>query len=161
MVDSIKKDGKLYISTEDVTDDLLIAGYEALTWTEIGRVVNFPDMGITTNMIDLEYINTDTMKRAKGFSDAGSSDITVGVDHDDVGQIELLEAGATGYKFARGFKMESNDALNATGTNTLRYSYGKVAGPNFAGGGGEDRDIETYTIGFEQQPIIDKATAGA
>lgn len=160
MPDSIKKDGKLYISTEDVTGNLTQVAYEALTWTEIGRVVNFPDMGITTNMIDLEYINTEVMKRAKGFSDAGSSDITVGVDHDDVGQIELLEAGATGYKFARGFKMESNDALNATGTNTLRYSYGKVAGPNLAGGGGEDRDLETYTIAFEQQPIIDKATAG-
>jgi len=160
MPDSIKKDGKLYISEEDVSDDLDKTEYEALTWVEIGRVVNFPDMGITTNMIDLPYINTETMKRAKGFSDAGSTELTVGVDHDDTGQIELLEVGATGYKFGRGFKLESNDKLNATGTNTLRYSYGKVAGPNLAGGGGEDRDIESYTIAFEQQPIIDKATAG-
>lgn len=161
MVDSIKKDGKLYISEEDVTDELNQAAFEALTWVEVGRVVSFPSMGITTNMVNLDYVDTNVSKMAKGFSSAGSSEITVGVDHADVGQIELKQAGATAARFGRGFKLESSDKLNATGTNTIRYSYGKVAGPNLAGGGGEDRDLETYTVGFEQEPIIVVATAGA
>jgi hypothetical protein len=161
MVDSIKKDTKLYISEEDVTSELDKTAYEALTWVEIGRVIGEPAFGFDTNMVDLPYVTTTVQKKAKGFSTAATGELTVGVDHDDLGQIELLEAGAPDYTFGRGFKLESNDKLNATGTNTIRYSYGKVAGPNLNSGGGEDRDVDTYSVGLEQAPIIDKATAGA
>lgn len=160
MVDSIKRNSKLYISEEDVTADLTQSGYEALTWVEIDKVIGEPSFGLETNMVDLPYITTNVQKRAKGISTASASELTVGVDHDDNGQIELLEAGATNALFGRGFKLESNDKLNATGTNTTRYSYGKVAGPNLNEGGPEERDIESYTVALEQEPIIVKATAG-
>ena len=161
MVDSIKRNTKLYISSEDVTDELNQTEFEALTWVEIGRVIGEPEFGIATNMVDLPYITTNVQKKAKGLSTASTSEISVGVDHDDLGQIELLEAGATAYLFGRGFKLESNDKLDATGTNTTRYSYGKVAGPNFNGGEAEERDIDTYSIALEQEPVIVAATAGA
>lgn len=161
MVDSIKRYTKLYISEEDVSGDLNKTEYEALTWVEVGRVIGEPGFGFETNMVDLPYITTVVQKKAKGISTATTGELTVGVDHDDVGQIELLEAGAPDYNFGRGFKLESNDKLNATGTNTIRYSYGKVSGPGLNSGETEDRDIETYSIGLEQAPIIVKATAGA
>lgn len=161
MVDSIKRNTKLYISQEDVTSEINEAAYGALTWVEIGKVISEPAFGFETNMVDLPYVTTVVQKKAKGISTAATSTLTVGVDHDDLGQIELLEAGAPGYLFGRGFKLESNDKLNATGTNTVRYSYGKVAGPNLNEGAAEDRDIDSYTIGLEQAPIIVKATAGA
>lgn len=160
MVDSVKRDTQFYISEENVTGELTQVEFEALTWVPVGRVVGEPEFGFSTNMVDLPYITTNVQKKAKGLSTASSSDVTVGVDHSDAGQIELLEAGSTGFLFGRGFKLESNDKLNATGTNTSRYSYGKVSGPNFNGGEAEERDIETYSIALEQEPIIVAATAG-
>lgn len=160
MVDSIKRNTKLYISEEDVTDELTKTEYEALTWVEIGRVIGEPGFGFETNMVDLPYITTVVQKKTKGISTATTGELTVGVDHDDLGQIELLETGTPNYLFGRGFKLESNDKLNVTGTNTIRYSYGKVAGPNLNSGEAEERDIETYSIGLEQAPIIVAATAG-
>lgn len=161
MPNTIKKGGKLYISSADVTADLDQAGYEALTWVEITGKVSFPEIGITTNMASRDLLEDEVSSYQKGYSNAGQSDFEVAPDHDDLGQVELLEAGAPTYRFARGFKIESNDKLNATGTNTIRYSRGQVAGPRLNSGGGEDFDTEAYTVAFEQTPIIDKATAGA
>ena len=160
MPDSIKKDTRLYISEEDVNEEKTDTEFGNLTWVEIGRVIGEPGFGFETNMVDLPYITNSVQKKAKGFSTATTGELTVGVDHADLGQIELLEAGAPDYTFGRGFKLESNDKLSATGTNTIRYSYGKVAGPNLNSGEGEERDIDTYSIGLEQAPIIVKATAG-
>lgn len=160
MPNSIKKGGKLYISSEDVTADLDLAGYEALNWVEVGGLINLPAFGITSNMVSRDLLDDEVTSYQKGYGSAGQPDFEVAPDGDDLGQIELLEVGATTYRFGRGFKLESNDALNATGTNTFTYTRGKVTGPRLNGGGGEDFDTHTYTIGCEQAPVIDKATAG-
>lgn len=160
MPNTIKKGGKLYISSADVPADLDQAGYEALTWVEVTGKVSFPEMGITSNMVSRDLIEDEVTSFQKGYANAGQSDFEVSPDHDDLGQIELLAAGAATYRFSRGFKVEANDKLNATGTNTIRYSRGKLSGPRINSGSGEDFDTEVYSVAFEQEPIIVKATAG-
>lgn len=160
MPNTIKKGGKLFISSEDAPDDLLQAGFEALAWVEVGGMVSLPEMGISTNMVNRDLLEDEVTTYQKGYSNAGESDFEVAPDHSDLGQVELLEVGAPTYRIARAFKIESNDKLNATGTNTIRYSRGVVAGPKLNSGSGEDFDTEMYSIAFNQTPVIDPATAG-
>lgn len=158
MPNAIKKGGKLFISSADVSADLDQAGYEALTWVEITGKVSFPEMGISANMVSRDLIEDDITDFQKGFATAGQSDFEVAPDHSDLGQVELLEAGAAAYRFKRGFKIEHNDKLTSGGTNTIRYSRGLVSGPRLNGGSGEDFDTETYSVAFTQEPIIVEAT---
>lgn len=148
----IKKDSKFYICATAQNDDLLQAAYEALTWVEVGNIVTMPEFGITDNMVTQDYINTDVSQRQKGFRSASETEIVVGRDYEDTGQDALRTAAATRYNYA--FKLESSDAPDASTTNTIRYSRGLIGGPNFAGGGGEDFDNETFQIGLNQAPIV-------
>lgn len=153
----IKKDGKLYICATPQDADLLQAGYEALTWVEIGNIVTMPDFGITDNIVTQDYINTDVSQKRKGFRNASDTEVVVGALQDDVGQIELRTAADTKYNYA--LKLEQSDAPDDDTTNTIRYSRGVIGGPNFAGGGGEDFDNETFQIGLNQKPIVVAPTA--
>ncbi len=148
----IKKDSKIYICETPQADDLLQAGFEALTWIEIGNVVTFPDFGITDNIVSQDYASTDVSQKQKGFRSASDTELVVGYDPDDTGQTAIRTAAGTRYNYA--FKLESSDAPDSGTTNTIRYSRGVVGGPNFAGGGGEDFDNETYQIGLNQAPVI-------
>lgn len=153
----IKKDGKLYICETAQGTDLLQAGFEALTWVEIGNVVTLPDFGITDNIVTQDYINTGVSQKQKGFRNASDTEIVVGFDPNDTGQDALRDAAATRLNYA--FKLEASDAPDASTTNTIRYSRGVVGGPNFTGGGGEDFDNETYQLGLNQAPVIVKPEA--
>jgi hypothetical protein len=148
----IKRESKFYICETPQSADLLQAGYEALTWVEVGNIVTLPDFGITDNMVTQDYTNTDVSQRQKGFRQASDTEIVVGRDYDDAGQDALRAAAATRYNYA--FKLESSDAPDGDTTNTIRYSRGIIGGPNFTGGGGEDFDNETFQLGLNQAPII-------
>lgn len=151
----IKKDSKLYVCETPQSSDLDQAGYEALTWVEVGNVVTLPDFGITDNIVTQDYIATDVSQKQKGFRNGAETEIVVGFDPDDAGQDALRAAAATRTNYA--LKLESSDSPNAaTTTNTIRYSRGVIGGPAFAGGGGEDFDNETYQVGLNQAPIIVK-----
>jgi hypothetical protein len=116
-------------------------------------VVTFPDFGVTENMVSQDYINTDVSEFRKGFRAASNSEIVVGFDATDAGQVALRAAAAARSNYA--FRLVSADSPNvATTTNTTRYSRGVVGGPNFAGGGGEEFDNETYTLALNQAPIV-------
>lgn len=147
----IKRESKLYICATPQAADLLQAGYEALTFVEIAKVVTLPDFGITDNVVSQDYIGTDVSQKQKGFRMASDTEIVVGRDYSDAGQDALRTAAATRYNYA--FKLESSDAPSALYTNTIRYSRGIVGGPNFTGGGGEDFDNETFQLGLNQAPI--------
>lgn len=148
----IKRESKLYICETPQNADLDQAGYEALSWVEVGNIVTLPDFGISDNMVTQDYINTDVSQRQKGFRQASETELVVGRDHDDTGQDAVRTAAATRFNYA--LKLESSDAPDASTTNTIRYSRGVIGGPNFTGGGGEDFDNESFQIGLNQAPII-------
>lgn len=149
----IKRESAFFICEAPQNSDLTQAEYEALTWVEVEKVVTLPDFGYTTNVVTQDYIATDMSQKRKGFKQGSESELVIGHDPDATGQDALKVATETRGSFA--FKMELSNSPNpATTTNTIMYSRGVVAGWNFTGGGGEDFDNITTTIGLNQEPII-------
>lgn len=67
------------------------AGYEALTFTNVGKVTNFGDVPSRIYQeVTQQYLASAGTDVAKGAYDLGSQTITVAIDPDDAGQ-ELLD----------------------------------------------------------------------
>jgi hypothetical protein len=157
MSGTTKIGSKLYISTTAENSALSESEFEALVYTEIDCVITLPDFGITDNIVSQDCINGDVTQKQKGFKSASDTEIVISFMPGDAGQDALRAAAATKFNYA--FKLESADAPDASTTNTIRYSRGIVGGPNFAGGGGEEFDNETYSLGLNQSPILVKPEA--
>ena len=68
-----------------------IAGYGALTFTNIGEVVDVGEFGRTYNVVNHNPINTRATRKFKGSFDEGNLSITVAIDGGDDGQA-IVEA---------------------------------------------------------------------
>lgn len=146
------KGGKFYISTTPVTDDLLLAAYEALTYVEAKFVASTPGMAVEDNIISEDFLSTDVSQKQKGFAQVVDGELVVGYAYGDPGQIALIAASQSRVQYA--FKSELSDSPNpATTTNTIRYTRGFVGGGGDAGGGGEDFVDLTFSLAFNQRPI--------
>ncbi len=94
---------KVYISpTKPATYDK--AGFEALTWTEIGEVTSIPTFGKVYNIVNHSPIGDRQIIKRKGSYDNGSMDIPYAYDMSatpDAGQVLLLAAleSDTSYSF--------------------------------------------------------------
>lgn len=71
------------------------AGYEALTYTNIGEVVNIGEIGPSATVVNHDAIDKGYTQKFKGQINYGSMPLQLGRDIDDAGQI-LLKAGADG-----------------------------------------------------------------
>ena len=65
------------------------AGYEALTWVEVGELTDFPEYGGTTSKVEHKPLKTGVVEKHKGFIDYGSVNLTFGLDISDAGQVIL------------------------------------------------------------------------
>lgn len=63
------------------------AGYEALTWIEIGEVTDFSDYGRVYNPVNADYLNQRRTAKFKGNYNEGDPTITVTRNGDDAGQV--------------------------------------------------------------------------
>ena len=153
MSDDLNMNGTLYAcATAQHNTDLNQAGFEALTWVEIGKLVTLPQVGFEANVVTQNYVNTDFSSDAKGFINGTASEVMVGRDPADAGQIILRTAANSRYRYA--FKREYADAV-AGFTATTTYFRALVSSLLDAGGGGEEFDNETFGIKVTaQKPII-------
>lgn len=71
------------------------AGYEALTYTNIGEVVNIGEIGPSAAVVNHDAIDKGYTQKFKGQINYGSMPLQLGRDIDDDGQI-ILKAGADG-----------------------------------------------------------------
>lgn len=71
------------------------AGYEALTYTNIGEVVNIGEIGPSAAVVNHDAIDKGYTQKFKGQINYGSMPLQLGRDIDDAGQI-ILKAGADG-----------------------------------------------------------------
>lgn len=71
------------------------AGYEALSWTTIGEVVNAGEFGRVYELLKHNAINTRSTVKKKGTYDEGQLALTLGLDTDDAGQIIAKAAAAS------------------------------------------------------------------
>lgn len=85
---------KIYISTQlPATFDL--AGYGALTWTEIKEVTNIVPPSPSYQVVTHEPLKTGIKQKNKGFVDYGDPTIDYALDTSDTGQ-QMLQSAASG-----------------------------------------------------------------
>jgi len=148
-----KKGSKIYVCSTAQDSDLNQAGYEALTWVQVGKVGNIGDFGATSNDVTYNTLDEAVTTHQKGVADAGSPDIEVASIYDDAGQIILRTFGDPLNQHNMAIKIERNDKPSGFSTNTIIYGRGVVSGPMYPGGKSDDFDLEKFTLRLNQIPI--------
>lgn len=151
MADDLNLNGTLYVCATAQNNTLNTAGFEALTWVEIGKIVTLPQVGFEANIVTQNYVNTDFSTDAKGFVNGIATEVVVGRDPADAGQDILRTAANSRHKYA--FKREYSDATSST-TATIKYFRALVSSDLDAGGGGEEFDNQSFGIKITAQKPI-------
>lgn len=96
------------------------AGYAALTYTEIGEVIDIPEFGPTVSVVESNPLKTGITEKFQGFTNFGSVSLGLEYDPEDAGQTILEAAIDPGTAFVvHSFKLEYNDG-------TVEYWQGGV-----------------------------------
>lgn len=69
------------------------AGFEALSYTQLGEVTNIPEYGASAAVVEHNPLETGITEKFKGFTNYGSTSFELGRDGSDAGQ--ALVAAAT------------------------------------------------------------------
>jgi hypothetical protein len=136
----------VWVCSAAQNDDLNQAGYEALTWVQVGKVGNPGDFGSTSNLPTYDTLDEAVTQKQKGVANAGDPQLEVASVYNDPGQTILRTFGVP--------TNINNMAIKYVRANTQTiYSRGVVSGPMYPGGGSDDFVLERYTIGLNQLPI--------
>ncbi len=104
-------------ATLPATED--VAGYQALSFTNIGQIVDLGSgLGRVYNIITSNPIDTRRTAKSKGSYDVQDLTLTINMKADDTGQIALDAALLTDANYA--FELNFNDNPGGT-TNTIVY----------------------------------------
>lgn len=121
-------------------------------WLEVKNVGSIGETGMNTNIVSYDELSTDVTQKQKGISNAGDPVIECARNPSDPGQQAMRAAGATKFFFA--FKIEDEDAPDASQTNSVYYNRGLVTGPVRPNGRNEDFILENFTLGLVQREIV-------
>lgn len=154
MADNIWLGAKVSICATPQTATLSAAGYEALTFVEIGDVVTPPSISEEVGMPTQQYVNRTRAAHQKGVYTGAASEIVVGYDYDDAGQLILYTASRAKGTYA--IKVELTDSPNTvTHTNTVVYARVLVGPRAQAGGAAEDFVNHSYPIQVTiDEPVV-------
>jgi hypothetical protein len=137
----------IHVAAVAQNDDLNQAGYEALTWTQVGKVGNPGEFGAKSNLPSYDTLDEPTTQKQKGIADAGSPTIECASIPSDPGQIIMRAFGHP--------LNADNMAIKWTRSNgQILYSRGAVTGPRYPGGGSDDFVVEVFDVGLNQLPVI-------
>lgn len=70
------------------------AGYDALSWTEVGEITNMGTFGRAYNLVTHNPIGNRSTQKFKGAFNEGSMQMSLGLDTDNAGQI-IMKAAST------------------------------------------------------------------
>ncbi len=151
---------KFYISTTaaaSTVDD--VAGYEALTFTEVKEVEDIGNLGDVSSEVTGAAIGDSRIRKAKGARNAGTMNV---ICFDsvpmDAGQIVVIAAEATDDNYA--FKIELPDAAPTVGsTPTIIYIRGLVMSNEIRLGTNDNIRRRAFNIGVNSPLTIDPAVA--
>lgn len=149
---------KFYVCATEQNADLNQAGFEALTWVEVGDVGKLGEMGTSQNLPSYSTMATRVTQKSKGEADAGNPTIECARAYADAGQVIMNTIADPTDLNAYAFKWELNDGSSSL-TNTIRYSRGLCTGPTHPMGGNEDFDIDIFTLGLVQREVVVNPTA--
>lgn len=133
---------------EAQNDDLNLAGYEGLDWTQIKNCGMLGESGPSTNLPTYDEFDTVVVQKSKGLTDAGSPTLEVSLNLADDGQNALRAAALPTFVDNVAIKWADLDGV-------IHYQRGLVTGPTAANGRVEDFRTQTFTLGLNQLEIID------
>jgi len=127
------------------------AGYEALTFVEIGELMDLPEYGPNYQVVNHEPLKTGRTEKYKGFKDNGSLALALGFDPSDAGQ-QILSDGTdgTGEFDDHSFKVQYQDG-------TVEYFYGQIF--SYTRNAGTSNSIVGSTVQIEINSDIVRVAA--
>lgn len=131
------------------TDAGAIEDFEALTWVEIKEVEDGGEIGDESADVTFQSLSDSRVRHLKGARDAGTLALVVGDDPLDLGQQALRAAEKT--KFLYNFKVEYEDAPDASYSNSVDYFRGLVMSARKNIGTGDNVLRRTFNIGINTE----------
>lgn len=113
-------------------DDNVSTGYPSLTFTLVGEVVDFGELGKVYNMITHQAVALRYPKKIKGTYDIPDVTITVARDSADAGQVIVAAALASDNSYSFEVTLPSGDTANFTAKVT-KAAVGAVASDQVEG----------------------------
>lgn len=121
------------------------AGYEALTYTEIGEIEKIGTIGATTAKVEFTPLKGGKQKH-KGSTDFGSLQPSLAHDDEDAGQTLLRTASEPGNNAKYSFKVTYPDGA-------IRYFQGRVFGYPETVDGADSIIMATPTIEIDTKVV--------
>lgn len=115
-------------------------GYNALSWTAVGEVVNLGEFGREYNVITHNPVGSRGTVKKKGSFNEGQIALQIGLDTDDAGQILLKAAAASDNDYSFRLTTQNGDKY---------YFQAQVSSFKVAVGGVDD--ITSATVNLEIQ----------
>jgi hypothetical protein len=151
MAGKINKGRRFFFCETAQQTDLDQAGFEALTWVEVGQIVNVGETGSNTNVVSQDYWGTEVTQKRTGITNAGDPTVEVGEDLNDAGQNAMRAVANDGNFYA--FRID-NLLLSGQTTPARTYNRGLVLGPVTNNGGVEDWANHVFTLGLVQEQLL-------
>lgn len=137
--------GPIYSASVDTVTE-----FAALSYTVVSGVSTIGSFGDTKTVINFDVIDENRVRKAKGTSNGGALSLVMALDDTDTGQTNLITAFNSASAYA--IKVELNDKLTTSGTNTLKMFYGKVTSNTVDAGGAND--VVRRTVNVEVDSAI-------
>lgn len=132
------------------------AGFEALTFVEVGYVTEIPEFGENYNINTLNILGDRLVTKVKGSYDPGTLAVTMARVPADPGQAILDAARSDDRSYA--FKVEINDDFTpVTGHPTTFYFEGKVGGYPVAVGSSDSFVMTTVNTAITKAVVVSVA----
>jgi len=144
--------GVFSICTTPQTPTLNQAAFEALSYVQVGKVVELPELAATDNMLTQATLDTDISQRQKGIRSVEGGDLVVSFTAGDAGQEAMKTAAASQNIYA--CKYELNDSGGTNGT-TFYFLAVIGGGGGVTGGGREDFVNRRFQLAPTDQDVIE------
>lgn len=142
--------GVFSVSTTTVgCDDLDLAGFEALSFTDVPNMGNHGDTGISQNLVSYSTWDRNVARKGKGEADAQNPDLEF-LDIASAGMDIMLSAAAVNEDENYAFKILWPDG-------SIEYNRGLVTGPMRMKGQNEDFKRLQFSLGLQQEPVVVEA----
>lgn len=115
-----------------------------LTYTEVGEVETIGDYGDEDADVSFTGLSDARVRHLKGASDAGTMDVTVGLDRGDAGQIAMAAAKASRSRYDYPFKVVYPDG-------EVDYFAGKVMSDRKTNIANGDVVRRSYSVGINSE----------
>jgi len=137
---------EVYISSAlPATDDQ--AGYEALTWTEVGGVLTFGEVGSTTSEVSYDLLKSGLTITEKGPTQYGKPVLTYVKRPGDTGQAAVVAAAEASNNADVALKVVRPDG-------EIEYFQANVMGDKYSEANPTSARSKTHNVAINSKPVV-------